>query len=349
MLQDVDELAGTRIPDPRGAVAAPACKQPPVGAERERADPAFGQSGDDAAGAGAVQRRGRSLSEAVGDGEDLARRVQDGREDAAAETDRPRLAALEVDEADVCPAPDEKHSPVERKRDDGRSRRDRPDRRRASDAPQRHSAVLGSGGEEAAVEAPGGRGQAMLPRQTPELVARAVVKAESSVVARDEEVLALRRERCRDDVPAEAQDAGLAHRAETRAKDVCSVLAGRELRATQRELDADLRIDRDLCKGAGRELPAVRVPRLRPRIAPLNERVRRDRGDDGERDERRADDRLQPAPLAPRSDADPPQLVLRLPGEDRRAEDVVEDLVACRRAVRAVDATDDSLPRKRVE
>ena len=43
------------------------------------------------------------------------------------------------------------------------------------------------------------------------------------------------------------------------------------------------------------------------------------------------------------------QLVLGLPREDRRPEDVVEDLVPGRRALHAVDAADDSLAPERLE
>ena len=100
---------------------------------------------------------------------------------------------------------------------------------------------------------------------------------------------------------------------------------------------------------AAGELAAAGVPRLRARVASLDEGVGGDCGDDGERDEARADDREQPAPLSPGADPLAPQLLPGLPREDRRPEHVVEDLVARRRALHPVDAADDALAPERVE
>src|SRR4029079_18659430 len=120
-------------------------------------------------GARPDQRGGRVLAVTVGGGEDPARRVEDGGEDAAAKTDRPRPAAFDVYETDMRPAPDEQRRPVERERDDGRARRDRAYGFRVADAPERDTAVLGTGCEEAAVGAPCGPLQPMLPRQCREV------------------------------------------------------------------------------------------------------------------------------------------------------------------------------------
>ena len=74
----------------------------------------------------------------------------------------------------------------------------------------------------------------MLPRELSELMPGAAVEADPSVAARDEEKLALRRERGGGDLPAKSQNPGLAHRAEAGTENVRSVLAGSELRSAQR-------------------------------------------------------------------------------------------------------------------
>src|SRR5262245_1271831 len=91
------------------------------------------------------------------------------------------------------------------------------------------------------------------------------------------------------------------------------------------------------------------MPRLRTRIAPLDEGKRRDARDNRQRDEAGAYDPVEPVPLAPRTDPLAPELVLGLPRQDRRAEDIVEDLVARRRSLHAVDAADYPLAAKLLE
>src|SRR3954449_8291694 len=164
------------------------------------------------------------------------------------------------------------------------------------------------------------------------------------VAAGDEKPIAARGERREDDVAAEAQNSRLAHGSEARPEDVRGLPSGGELRSLQRQLDADLRIGRDVRERMPGERAAMGMPRLRARVASLDEGEDRDAGDDCQGDEAHADDREQAATLLPGTDSLTLQLVLCLPREDRRPEDVVEDLVAGRRTLHAVDAAHDPLP-----
>ena len=185
--------------------------------------------------------------------------------------------------------------------------------------------------------------QLMLPRQRLDQATGAVVETHTTVAAGDEEPIAVRRERREDDVAAELKDPRLAHRGEARAEDVRGLPSGGELRSLQRELDADLRVRGDVRERMAGERAAMGMPRLRARVAPLDERKYSHGGDQGQGDKAGADDREQPAMLTACADLLAAQLVLGLPGEDRRPEDVVEDLVARRHALHAVDAADDPL------
>src|SRR3954471_16002479 len=164
------------------------------------------------------------------------------------------------------------------------------------------------------------------------------------VAAGYEKPIAARSERREDNIAAGAKNSRLAHRSEARAEDVRGLPSGGELRSLQRELDADLRIGRDVRERVAGERAAMGMPRLRARVASLDEGEDRDAGDDCQGDEARADDREQAAMLLPGTDSLALQLVLCLPREDRRPEDVVEDLVAGRRALHAVDGAHDPLP-----
>ncbi len=148
---------------------------------------------------------------------------------------------------------------------------------------------------------------------------------------------------------AEPQDPRLAHRCEARTQDVRGVPARGELRRAQREMDADLWIRGDVRRRAAGELATAGVPRLRARVASLDEGVGGDCGDDGERDEARTDDSEQSASLSPGANPLAPQLLPGLPRQDRRPQHVVEDLVASRRALHPVHAADDALAPERVE
>src|SRR5262249_51036444 len=86
--QDMEELAGAGVPDPRRVVVTAAREQLASRAERERPDAHLGEMLDHAAGARAEDRCGRRLPRAGGNREDPARRIEDSREHAAAEGDR---------------------------------------------------------------------------------------------------------------------------------------------------------------------------------------------------------------------------------------------------------------------
>ncbi len=160
---------------------------------------------------------------------------------------------------------------------------------------------------------------------------------------------AARRERRVDDLSAEPQDSRLAHGAETRTQDLRGVPARGELRRAQREVDADLWIRGDVRRRTAGELATAGVPRLRARVASLDEGVGGDCGDHGERDEARTDHREQPAPLSPGANPLVPQLLPGLPRKDRRPQHVMENLVASRRALHPVHAADDAVEPERVE
>src|SRR3954452_17949741 len=169
------------------------------------------------------------------------------------------------------------------------------------------------------------------------------------VAAGDEKPIAARGERREDDVAAEAQNSRLAHRSEARAEDVRGLPSGGKLRSLQRELDADLWIGRDVRERMAGERATMGMPRLRARIASLDEGVYGDRRDHSQGDKARADDREQTTMLTVRADLLSAELVFGLPREDRRPEHVVKDLVARRRALHAVHAADDPLAAERVE
>ena len=136
----------------------------------------------------------------------------------------------------------------------------------------------------------------------------------------------------------------IATRLERRTSAVCAT--GRERRGPEREPDADLRVrgdvrerERPRSRARGRGPPGCArrsAGRARTRRSRRRRRARQGRGDDRE----------QAAALAPRREPARAAAVLGLPRENRRAEHVVEDLVARRRARRPVDAAHDPLARR---
>ena len=189
-MEHVETPARLGVPDPCGPVVAAAGKQLPVWAECERPDPGLGETPDHAAGARADDRRRGGLSEARRDGKDLSRRIEDGREDAAAEDDRLRPPGREVEESDVGAAPHKQRRPAERQRGDRRGRVDLVKGRAAPGPPDHDAAVERTRGEEPTVRTPGRLGQLMLPRQRLDQAPGAVVEAHMPVAAGDEEPIA---------------------------------------------------------------------------------------------------------------------------------------------------------------
>src|SRR3954454_23094993 len=151
------------------------------------------------------------------------------------------------------------------------------------------------------------------------------------VAAGDEKPIAARGERREDNIAAGAKNSRLAHRSEARAEDVRGLPSRGELRSLQRELDADLRIGRNVRERMAGERAAMGMPRLRARVASLDEGEHSDGRDHSQGNKARSDDREQTAMLTARAHLLAAKLVLGLPREDRRPEDVVENLVARRR------------------
>src|SRR5581483_5640495 len=118
--EDMEELAGARVPEARGEVVAAAREQPAVRAEGERLDLSFGKAPDPLAGARVDELGGRSLAVPERDREHAAIRVERGGDDAAGERERPRPAA-DPDEPDVPAARREEGRLREREGDDRRA------------------------------------------------------------------------------------------------------------------------------------------------------------------------------------------------------------------------------------
>ena len=251
-------------------------------------------------------------------------------------------------------APDEQRRPVEGERRDRGRRRDRaqsPAKMRRPPARSRHSPSDAAGGEEPPVGAPGRHGQlhavaATLSNRRPDAVvetaSRPLLLATSSRSPRganDAKTIFPPSRRIRV--------SRIAARLERRTSAVCRPGASSAACSARPTLT---------CGFVGMSAsarPASSPPRARRACVRASLRWTRAYAATpatiGQRDEARADDREQAATLAPGADPLAPQLLLGLPGEDRRPEDVVEDLVARRRALHAVDAADDPLAPERLE
>src|SRR5439155_5309347 len=173
-------------------------------------------------------------------------------------------------------------------------------------------AALSARREEAAVRAPSRPGKSG-DVVRPEPPAGSVVGRNLTVVAPYEQQASPRLERGHDDVPAETQHPCLAHRGEARAEHACGLTSRGEIRGLQCQLNTELRIGRNVRERAAGELAAVRAPRLRPRVAALDEGEDGDAGDDRQRKEARGDDREQAATLAVGADPLALEPVLGLP------------------------------------